>query len=69
MPGNEVDDRVHNFFEQGSLLQDQHRTQLVGRSWPVFNNNSCVGSERQIGGHLTSSHKNGQQPGAYDCSP
>ncbi|KAJ8452275.1 hypothetical protein Cgig2_006080 [Carnegiea gigantea] len=57
MPGNEVDGRVHNFFEQGNLSQDQRHTQLVEGSWPVFNNNSCLGSERQVGGHLTSSYK------------
>ena len=66
MPGNEVDGRVHNFFEQGNLSQDQRHTQLVEGSWPVFNNNSCLGSERQVGGHLTSSYKGGQRSGAYD---
>lgn len=44
MPGNEVGDRVHNFFDQGSLSQDQHHTQ-VASNWPLFNNNIWSGSE------------------------
>lgn len=57
MPGNEVGDRVHNFFDQGSLSQDQHHTQ-VASNWPLFNNNIWSGSERQIGGVVNSGSEN-----------
>ena len=58
MPGNEVDDRVHNFFEQANLSQDQRHNQVVDGNWPVFNNNLWGGNERQIGGPLNPSPKN-----------
>jgi len=58
MPGNEVDDRVHNFFEQANLSQDQLHNQVVDGNWPVFNNNLWGGNERQIGGPLNPSPKN-----------
>ncbi|KAL6995094.1 hypothetical protein U1Q18_005230 [Sarracenia purpurea var. burkii] len=38
MPGNEVGDRVHNFFAQDNSSQGQHHSQVVDGSWPVGNN-------------------------------
>ncbi|KMS96019.1 hypothetical protein BVRB_002780 [Beta vulgaris subsp. vulgaris] len=58
MPGNEVGDRVHNFFDQGSLSQDQRHTQLVATNWPAYNNNLWGSSERQIGGPVNSGSEN-----------
>ncbi|CAK9147978.1 unnamed protein product [Ilex paraguariensis] len=49
MPGNEVGDRVHNFFAQDNLSQGQHRSQVVDGNWPVLNNNLWVGSQGQLG--------------------
>ncbi|KAL2904709.1 Phosphopantetheine adenylyltransferase [Bienertia sinuspersici] len=58
MPGNEVGDRVHNFFDQGSLSQDQRHTQVVAGNWPVYNNNLWSGNERQTGGPVNSGSEN-----------
>lgn len=49
MPGNEVGDRVHNFFAQDNLSQGQNQSQVVEGNWPVLNNNLWVGNQRQIG--------------------
>lgn len=49
MPGNEVGDRVHNFFAQDNLPQGQHHSQVGEGSWPVLNNNFWAGSQKQIG--------------------
>ncbi|KAK2974594.1 hypothetical protein RJ640_003269 [Escallonia rubra] len=49
MPGNEVGDRVHNFFAQDNSPQGQHHPQAVDGSWPVLNNTLWVGSQRQSG--------------------
>lgn len=38
MPGNELGDKVHNFFAQNNLLQEQHRLQDVEENWPAVNN-------------------------------
>ncbi|KAL2461955.1 Uncharacterized protein Adt_45375 [Abeliophyllum distichum] len=48
MPGNELGDRVHNFFAQDSLSQEHHHSQIVEANWPVLNNNFSVGSQRKI---------------------
>ncbi|CAI9754086.1 unnamed protein product [Fraxinus pennsylvanica] len=48
MPGNELGDRVHNFFAQDNLPQEQHHSQTVEGNWPVLNNNFWVGSQRKI---------------------
>ncbi|XAR65525.1 hypothetical protein NMG60_11009674 [Bertholletia excelsa] len=48
MPGNEVGDRVHNFFAQ-DLSQSQHNSQGVEGSWPVVENNPWAASQRHIG--------------------
>ncbi|XP_060172589.1 uncharacterized protein LOC132603509 [Lycium barbarum] len=57
MPGNDVADRVHNFFAQDSLSQEQHHSSVVDGNWPAHSNNLWVGSQRQIG-VLTSNTKN-----------
>ncbi|THG09141.1 hypothetical protein TEA_006380 [Camellia sinensis var. sinensis] len=49
MPGNEVGDRLHNFFAQDNLPQGQHHSQVVDGSWPVPSNNPWAGSQRNIG--------------------
>ncbi|GAB4860864.1 hypothetical protein Ancab_036024 [Ancistrocladus abbreviatus] len=61
MPGNEVDDRVHNFFQQDNFSQSQHDTQAVEGHWAVLNNNLWVGNERQIAGAFNSKSYNLQQ--------
>ncbi|XP_052174842.1 uncharacterized protein LOC127789850 [Diospyros lotus] len=48
MPGNEVGDRVHNFFAQENLSQGQQDSQVDG-TWPVLGNNLWPGSQRHIG--------------------
>ena len=58
MPGNEVGDRVHNFFGQDNLSQGQHHSQAVDGNWPGLNNNLWVGNQRQIGTLSASNPKN-----------
>lgn len=57
MPGNEVGDRVHNFFAQDNLSQGQHNSQSLDGNWPVLNNNLWAGSQRPAG-ILSSNAKN-----------
>ncbi|KAF8118709.1 hypothetical protein N665_0002s0024 [Sinapis alba] len=47
MPGNEYGERIHNFFGQEGLSQDQHQSQVVDGSWSGFSN-GLVGNQRQI---------------------
>ncbi|CAN8256904.1 unnamed protein product [Cochlearia groenlandica] len=47
MSGNEFGERIHNFFGQEGLSQDQHQSQVVDRSWSSFSN-GIVGNQRQI---------------------
>ncbi|CAH2073596.1 unnamed protein product [Thlaspi arvense] len=47
MPGNEFGERIHNFFGQEGLSQDQHQSQVVDGSWNSFSN-GLVGNQRQI---------------------
>uniref|UniRef100_A0A1J3DBQ4 Uncharacterized protein n=1 Tax=Noccaea caerulescens TaxID=107243 RepID=A0A1J3DBQ4_NOCCA len=47
MPGNEFGERIHNFFGQEGLSQDQHQSQVVDGSWSSFSN-GLVGNQRQI---------------------
>ncbi|GAB2270085.1 hypothetical protein Dimus_004998 [Dionaea muscipula] len=61
MPGNEVGDRVHNFFQQGNLSQNQHHSQSVEGNWTVLNNNPWGGSDRQVGGLFSSKNYNTHQ--------
>ncbi|GAV85279.1 hypothetical protein CFOL_v3_28717 [Cephalotus follicularis] len=58
MPGNEVGDRIHNFFGQENLSQGQHHSQVVDGTWPGLSNNLWVGNHRQIGAPLISNLKN-----------
>lgn len=57
MPGNELGDRVHNFFAQDNSLQGQHHSQVVEGNWQVVNSNFGVGSQRQLD-LLNSNNKN-----------
>lgn len=57
MPGNEVGDRVHNFFAQENLSQGQHNSQSLDGNWPLLNNNLWAGSQRPAG-VLSSNAKN-----------
>lgn len=68
MPGNDVGDRVHNFFAQDSLSQEQHNSPEVDGNWPAHSNNLWVGSQRPIGA-LTSKTKtyNFQNSGNSTC--
>ncbi|XP_055832949.1 uncharacterized protein LOC129901718 isoform X2 [Solanum dulcamara] len=50
MPGNEVRDRVHNFFAQDSLSQGQHHSPVVDGNLPALSNILGVGSQKQTGG-------------------
>ncbi|CAI9787230.1 unnamed protein product [Fraxinus pennsylvanica] len=45
MPGNELGDKVHNFFAQNNLSQEQHCSQVVEGNWPEVN---WEGREGQI---------------------
>ncbi|XP_043806401.1 uncharacterized protein LOC110599906 isoform X2 [Manihot esculenta] len=49
MPGNEVGDRIHNFFGQENLSRGEHRSEVVDGTWPVLVNNPWAGSQRHIG--------------------
>ncbi|CAJ1944179.1 unnamed protein product [Sphenostylis stenocarpa] len=50
MPGNEVGDRVHNFFGQENLSQGQYHSQAVEGNWPGLNNNLWAGNQRPTTG-------------------
>ncbi|KAJ1421832.1 hypothetical protein SESBI_13470 [Sesbania bispinosa] len=58
MPGNEVGDRVHNFFGQETLSQGQYHSQAVDGNWPGLSNNLWAGSQRPTGGPFISNLKN-----------
>ncbi|WOG97577.1 hypothetical protein DCAR_0416918 [Daucus carota subsp. sativus] len=47
MPGNEIGDRVHNFFEQEHLSRGQNQSQIADVNWVGVNNNRWNGSQRQ----------------------
>ncbi|ESW10249.1 hypothetical protein PHAVU_009G193100 [Phaseolus vulgaris] len=61
MPGNEVGDRVHNFFGQENLSQGQYHSQAVDGNWPGLSNNLWAGSQRPIGVPFISNLKNFNQ--------
>ncbi|KAJ1406253.1 hypothetical protein SESBI_25172 [Sesbania bispinosa] len=61
MPGNEVGDRVHNFFGQENLSQGQYHSQAVDGNWPGLSNNLWVGSQRATGLPFISNLKNFNQ--------
>ncbi|CAN1151867.1 hypothetical protein LINPERPRIM_LOCUS28592 [Linum perenne] len=48
MPGNEVGDRIHNFFGQESSSQVQHHSQIADASWPGVSGNPWAGSQGHI---------------------
>ncbi|XP_038894710.1 uncharacterized protein LOC120083170 [Benincasa hispida] len=58
MPGNEVGDRVHNFFGQENLYQGQHQSQAADGSWAGLNNNLWVRNQREINSPFISNLKN-----------
>lgn len=66
MPGNEVRDRVHNFFAQDSLSQGQHHSPVVDGNLPAPSSFLGVGSQRQTGG-LNSNTYNLQNTGNLMC--
>ncbi|XP_058070377.1 uncharacterized protein LOC131219324 [Magnolia sinica] len=57
MPGNEVADKVHNFFEQDSLSQSQNHSQAASGNWSFLNNNQWIGNQRQNGAPVNSNSK------------
>ncbi|KAG5148937.1 hypothetical protein AAZX31_06G191900 [Glycine max] len=61
MPGNEVGDRVHNFFGQENLSQGQYHSQTVDGNWPGLSNNLWAGSQRSTGVPFISNLKNFNQ--------
>ncbi|KAL2340708.1 hypothetical protein Fmac_008648 [Flemingia macrophylla] len=61
MPGNEVGDRVHNFFGQESLSQGQYHSQAVDGNWPGLSNNLWAGTQRPTGVPFFSNLKNFNQ--------
>lgn len=65
MPGNEVGDRVHNFFGQENLYQGQHQSQAADGSWVGLSNNLWVRNQREISSPFISNLKNynAHQPG------
>ncbi|XP_057419280.1 uncharacterized protein LOC130713530 isoform X2 [Lotus japonicus] len=58
MPGNEVGDRVHNFFGQENLSQGQYHSQTADGNWPGLSNNLWAGSQRPTAGPYISNLKN-----------
>ncbi|KAL2961142.1 hypothetical protein AAZX31_17G075100 [Glycine max] len=58
MPGNEVGDRVHNFFGQENLPQGQYHSQAVDGNWPGLSNNLWAGSQRPTVAPFISNLKN-----------
>ncbi|XP_010423156.1 PREDICTED: uncharacterized protein LOC104708309 [Camelina sativa] len=47
MPGNEFGEKIHNFFGQEGLSQDQRQPQVVDANWSGFSN-GLVSNQRQI---------------------
>nr|GMC52607.1 uncharacterized protein LOC109149591 isoform X1 [Ipomoea batatas] len=64
MPGNEVGDRLHNFFAQENFSQGQHQAQVLDGNWPALNNNNNLLNEnpRPIG-------LLGSNPKSYNLQP
>uniref|UniRef100_A0A2P2JEA1 Uncharacterized protein n=1 Tax=Rhizophora mucronata TaxID=61149 RepID=A0A2P2JEA1_RHIMU len=61
MPGNEVGERIHNFFGQENLAQGQPQSQVIDRSWSGLSKNLWTANQRQIGTSHISNLKNIQQ--------
>jgi hypothetical protein len=58
MPGNEVEDRIHNLYELDNSSKGQHQSQALDGNWPVLNYNQWVGKQRHIGEALSYNLKN-----------
>ncbi|KAM3760971.1 hypothetical protein ACB098_01G232600 [Castanea mollissima] len=58
MPGNEVEERIHNLYELDNSSQGQYHSQALDGNWPVLNYNQWVGKQRQIGEALSFKLKN-----------
>ncbi|XP_054805029.1 uncharacterized protein LOC129308067 isoform X2 [Prosopis cineraria] len=58
MPGNEVGDRVHNFFGQENLSQGQYHSQVVDGNWSGLSSNLWAGGQRAAGAPFISNLKN-----------
>ncbi|XP_015579017.1 uncharacterized protein LOC8285072 [Ricinus communis] len=48
MPGNKVEDGIHNIYELDNCSRRQHPSQAVGGSWPEHDYNQWVGKPAQI---------------------
>lgn len=68
MPGNEVEERIHNLYELDNSSQGQYHSQALDGNWPVLNYNQWVRKQRQIGEALSFKLKNSntQQLGISD---
>ncbi|KAJ8752724.1 hypothetical protein K2173_007034 [Erythroxylum novogranatense] len=65
MPGNEVGDRIHNFFGQEKFSQGQHHSQVIDGSWSGLSNSLWTGNHRQIGTtHISNLKNHNIQPSA-----
>jgi len=56
MPGNEIPENIHNFFEQDNSQGRQSQVGVGG--WPILNNNPWVGILKQNGAPVTFNSKN-----------
>lgn len=57
MPGNEVEDRICNFFEQDNSSQCHLQSQTLGGSWPI-NYIQRIGDQRRTGEAIKFNLKN-----------
>ncbi|KAK4252502.1 hypothetical protein QN277_014494 [Acacia crassicarpa] len=58
MPGNEVGDRVHNFFGQENLSQGQYHSPVGDGNWSGLSSNLWAGGQRGAGAPFISNLKN-----------
>lgn len=58
MPGNDIADKVHNFFEQDNLSLREQQSQVVDGNWPLLNSNAWVSNQNQNGMPPKSNLKN-----------
>lgn len=70
MPGNEIGDRVHNFFEQEHLSQGQHHSRSADVNWAEVDTSQWDGSQRQYDDALSFKMKDysPQQSGIHDLT-
>lgn len=70
MPGNGLEDRIHNFFAQDSSFLGQHHSQAMEGNWTVPNSNFWAGSHRQDNSvNSNNITYNSQISGTYDVTP